>query len=200
MSAALRRTALGWFWLSLAAWAQPLEPWREVEIIRTEHGVPHIRAANLRAAGYALGWLQCEDYGRVTPDRLWSTRGQTARVKGRRAIDDDFEALQRQARARETYHLLEAETRDFYEGFALGVNRYIEQHREEFPAHMVSDFNGYDIGEVLITIVLATCATLGAVKLSVFLHVRGLANPEERPALRLSRLQKCRRSRKCRNS
>ena len=67
--------------LSPAAKAQPLELWREVEIIRTEHGVPHVRADNLRAAGYALGWLQCEDYGAVTPDRLWATRGQTARVK-----------------------------------------------------------------------------------------------------------------------
>jgi len=26
----------------------------QVEIIRTEHGVPHIRAANVRAAGYAF--------------------------------------------------------------------------------------------------------------------------------------------------
>ena len=59
--------------------------WREVEIIRTEHGVPHIRAENLRAGGYALGWLQCEDYGAVTPGRLWATRGQTARRVGRSA-------------------------------------------------------------------------------------------------------------------
>jgi hypothetical protein len=38
---------------------------------------------NLRAGGYALGWLQCEDYGAVTPHRLWATRGQTARVEWR---------------------------------------------------------------------------------------------------------------------
>src|SRR5262245_21563529 len=45
--------------------AQSLTPelWRQVEIIRTSHGVPHIRAENLRAAGYALAWLQSEDYG-----------------------------------------------------------------------------------------------------------------------------------------
>jgi acyl-homoserine lactone acylase PvdQ len=33
------------------------ELWKQVEIIRTAHGVPHIRAENLRAAGYALAWL-----------------------------------------------------------------------------------------------------------------------------------------------
>jgi acyl-homoserine lactone acylase PvdQ len=27
------------------------ELWREVEILRTEHGVPHVRAATIRAAG-----------------------------------------------------------------------------------------------------------------------------------------------------
>src|SRR5262245_9103184 len=88
--------------LAFAAPAPAPELWREVEIIRTEHGVPHIRAANLRAAGYAMAWLQCEDYGVVTPDRLWATRGQTARVKGRRAVEDDFDALRRRTRAIET--------------------------------------------------------------------------------------------------
>lgn len=130
--------------------ARSIELWREVEIIRTEHGVPHVRADNLRAAGYALGWLQCEDYGGVTPDRLWATRGQTARVKGRRALEDDFDALRRRARAIETYHLMNPETRDLYDGFALGVNRYIAQHRAEFPSHVVADFTGYDVATLHI--------------------------------------------------
>ena len=29
-----------------------------VEVIRTAYGVPHIRAADLRAMGYALAWVQ----------------------------------------------------------------------------------------------------------------------------------------------
>ncbi len=126
------------------------ELWRDVEIVRTEHGVPHVRAAHLRAAGYALGWLQCEDHGITTPERLWATRGQTARVRGRRAVDDDFDALRRRARAFETYHLLEPETRDFYDGFAAGVNRYLALHPTEFPAHLVPDFNGYDVSALTI--------------------------------------------------
>jgi acyl-homoserine-lactone acylase len=126
------------------------ELWREVEVLRTEHGVPHVRADTMRAAGYALGWLQCEDYGSVTPERLWSTRGQTARVKGRRAIEDDFDALRRRARANETYHLLEPETRDLCDGFALGVNRYVARHRAEFAAHITPDFSGYDVATLTI--------------------------------------------------
>ncbi len=124
--------------------------WRHVEILRTAHGVPHIRAENLRAGGYALGWLQAEDYGEVTPARLWATRGQTAQVNGRASLDADFAALRERARAIETFHLLQPDTRDLYDGFAAGVNRYITLHRDEFPAHIPSDFTGYDVATLHI--------------------------------------------------
>lgn len=133
-----------------ATTTQSVELWREVEIIRTAHGVPHIRADNLRAGGYALGWLQAEDYGVVTPARLWATRGQTARVNGRGSIDADFSTLRERARAIETFHLLQPETRDLYDGFAAGVNRYVALHRNEFPAHIPSDFTGYDVATLHI--------------------------------------------------
>jgi acyl-homoserine-lactone acylase len=126
------------------------ELWREVEIVRTEHGVPHVRAENLRAAGYALGWLQCEDYGAVTPTRMWAARGQTARVTGRSSVEADFNALRERTRAFETLHLLEPGTRDFYDGFAAGVNRYVALHRDEFPPHIPFDFTGYDVATLHI--------------------------------------------------
>lgn len=139
-----------WATTPVTTTSQPAELWREVEIIRTAHGVPHIRAENLRAGGYALGWLQAEDYGAVTPTRLWSTRGQTARVNGRGSIDADFSTLRERARAIETFHLLQPETRDLYDGFAAGVNRYVELHRSEFPPHIPSDFTGYDVATLHI--------------------------------------------------
>ena len=145
----LRAVFLVWLAIATTA-AQPPGLWRDVEIIRTEHGVPHVRAANLRAAGYAIGWLQCEDYGAVTPERLWATRGQTARVHGRKALEDDFTTLRQRARAIETYPLLEPETRDYCDGFAAGVNRYVELHRGEFAAHIPSDFTGYDVATLTI--------------------------------------------------
>lgn len=126
------------------------ELWRQVEIIRTAHGVPHIRANNLRAGGYALGWLQAEDYGDVTPLRLWATRGQTARINGQSGLNADFNALRERDRAIETFHLLEPETRDLYDGFAAGVNRYITLHRDEFAPHIPSDFTGYDVATLHI--------------------------------------------------
>ncbi len=124
--------------------------WRQVEIIRTAHGVPHIRAENMRAAGYALAWLEAEDYGPRTGTRLLATRGQAARTAGRASLDADFDEIRSRNRAIETYHLLDQETRDVYDGFAAGINRYVELHRSEYPAGMPTDFSGYDVASLHI--------------------------------------------------
>lgn len=121
------------------------ELWREVEIIRTTYGVPHIRAENLRAAGYALAWLQLEDYGPRTALNVLRARGLMGRVFGRDSIDSDFVFRRSRARAISTYHLLDQDTRDVYDGFAIGINRYVVLHPEEFPAAMPADFSGYDV-------------------------------------------------------
>src|SRR6185436_8527482 len=122
---------------------------RQVEIIRTAHGVPHIRAENLRAAGYALAWLQSEDYGARTAMNVMEARGQLALLNGTREdIDSDFLAQPGLKRAIETYQFLDQETRDVYDGFAVGLNRYIDLHRSEFPPQMPADFSGYDVAAI----------------------------------------------------
>ncbi len=121
------------------------ELWRQVEIIRTAHGVPHIRAENLRAAGYALAWLQLEDYGPRAALMSLRGRGESAKVFGHDSIELDFVNRQRRSRAIAMYPLLEQATRDVYDGFAAGMNRYIQLHPDEFPAGMPMDFMGYDV-------------------------------------------------------
>src|SRR5438874_11063299 len=108
--------------------APPPELWRQVEVIRTAHGVPHIRAENLRGAGYALAGVMSEDYGPRTGLRLVGARGELSRFEGRARLDADFENLRARARAIATYHLLDQATRDVYDGFAAGVNRYVVLH------------------------------------------------------------------------
>src|SRR5687767_8553588 len=127
------------------------ELWRQVEVIRTAHGVPHIRARNLRAAGYALAWLQSEDYGTVTPMELLEASGRWAWVAGYERIESDFLTRRHRQKMLENYHLLSKETRDVYEGFAAGVNRYIELHPEHFPPRMPTDFNGHDVAALEVT-------------------------------------------------
>ena len=52
----------------------------QVEVVRTAHGVPHIYADTFEALGYALGYLQVEDYGERAPLGLLRARGELAQV------------------------------------------------------------------------------------------------------------------------
>src|SRR5438874_9115628 len=91
--------------------------WRQVEVIRTAHGVPHIRAENLKAAGYALAWLQSEDYGPGTAINVLEASGRWAWVAGYERIESDFVVSRMRETAIKNYPQLAKETRDVYEGF-----------------------------------------------------------------------------------
>ena len=125
--------------------AQAPELWRQVEIIRTAYGIPHIRAENLRAAGYALAWLQLEDYGPRTAMNILRASGRMGLTFGRDSMEQDFAARRARGRAIASYPLLEPNTRDIYDGFALGLNNFIALHPGEYPPTMPADFTGYDV-------------------------------------------------------
>src|SRR5688572_5521049 len=129
--------------------AAPAEA-RQVEVIRTSYGVPHIYADTFRALGYVLGYLQLEDYGDRVPIILLGARGEMARHQGPGALEADFVNRPYYLRAVETYTRIDADTRDVYEGFAAGVNRYIALHPEEFPAWMRPEFTGYDVAAAYV--------------------------------------------------
>ncbi len=116
-----------------------------VEIRRTQYGVPHIKADDLRAAGYALAYVQMEDYGARVALGLLRGRGEMGLWFGRDSMDSDFRAQRGYAIAVARYAQLDQATRDVYEGFAIGINRYIERHPDEFPAGFAPRFTGYDV-------------------------------------------------------
>lgn len=118
---------------------------RRVEIRRTAFGVPHIKAEDLVAAGYALAYVQLEDHGPRVAFGLLRGRGQMGRMFGRDSMESDFVAQREYAIAVERYPQLDQETRDVYEGFAAGANRYVALHPNEFPAGFAPHFTGYDI-------------------------------------------------------
>jgi acyl-homoserine-lactone acylase len=116
-----------------------------VEILRTAYGVPHIRGDDLKAFGYGLAWVQLEDYGPMVAMGILRSRGGMARVFGRDSIEYDFFALPMRAAAQANYYRLDQATRDVYEGFAAGVNRYVALHRADFASEFPADFSGYDV-------------------------------------------------------
>jgi acyl-homoserine-lactone acylase len=116
-----------------------------VEIRRTAHGVPHIKADNLGAAYYALAYVQSEDYGARVPLDLLRSRGEMGRWFGRDSMERDFSARLGYDRALSVYPFIDEDTRAVYEGFAAGVNRYVELHPQELPAGFTPRFTGYDV-------------------------------------------------------
>ena len=122
----------------------------QVEVIRTTHGVPHIDADSFSALGYALGYLQVEDYGDRVPIGLLRARGELALHEGRGALDSDFASRPYYRRAVEVYAELQQDTRDVYEGFAAGVNRYVERHPDEFAGWVTAPFTGYDVAALYV--------------------------------------------------
>src|SRR5688500_20297263 len=118
---------------------------RRVEVRRTAFGVPHIKAEDLRAAAYALAYVQLEDHGPRVAIGLLRARGEMGRWFGRDSMEGDFSAKRDYALAVERYAQIDQATRDVYEGFAAGVNQYVALHPEEFPAGFAPHFTGYDV-------------------------------------------------------
>src|SRR5688500_5471260 len=63
---------------------------RRVEVRRTAFGVPHIKAEDLRAAAYALAYVQLEDHGPRVAIGLLRARGETGGWFGRVSMESDF--------------------------------------------------------------------------------------------------------------
>ena len=118
---------------------------QQVEIRRTSYGVPHIKGENLQAAAFGLAWCELEDYGERVIRPLIAARGDLAMIDGYVAIDGDFVRQLGYWRAIATYGRLSQPTKDLLEGFAAGVNYYLEKHPEKFPQFRGWKFAGVDV-------------------------------------------------------
>ncbi|CAN5830396.1 acylase [soil metagenome] len=128
-----------------AAVAHQPELAAQVEIRRTTYGVPQIHAENLRAAAFALAYVQIEDHGTRIIEGIHTTRGRMALVEGRSHVDADATNRLRHRQAAATFHLLAEDTREVYEGFAAGMNHFIRINEDELPSWMRPDFTAVDI-------------------------------------------------------
>jgi penicillin amidase len=107
-----------------------------VTVRRDQHGVPHIKAANLDDLLFAQGYVTAQD-------RLWEldmarrmTDGEAAAILGRRFVEHD--RIQRVLALRATAERMTAELDDLdrrlMEDYARGVNAYIQTHEDRLPA------------------------------------------------------------------
>lgn len=118
---------------------------QQVEIRRTSHGVPHILAENLRAAAFGIAYVQLEDHGDRTIRSMEAGRGRMAQIEGMRAVDSDASARLALERALIVFDSLNTDTRDYYTGFAEGLNHYIRVYRDQLPAWVRPDFTAQQV-------------------------------------------------------
>ncbi|MCB0634190.1 MAG: penicillin acylase family protein [Saprospiraceae bacterium] len=129
---------------------------QQVQIRRTEYGVPHILAPNLRGGAFGLAYCELEDYGERVIVPLVAARGDLAVLEGFSAIESDLINQLGYERAAATYHLLDVETREMMEGFAQGINFYLEKHPDAFPQYKGWQFTGYDIAALTTGVITET--------------------------------------------
>ena len=118
---------------------------QRVEIRRTSYGVPHILAEDLRAAAFALAYVQLEDHGSRIIEGMNAARGGSAMVDGASRVSADADARRRLDLARVVFDSLRQDTRDMYAGFAAGMNQFIRMHRDELPAWVRPDYSAHDV-------------------------------------------------------
>ncbi len=137
---------------ALAADAKDLA--KQVEIRRTEYGVPHIQGDTLEAVAFGFGYCQAEDHLPNILRGIVGARGELAITfgaderepgDGKHVAADRFSRQFRiYRRAVDTYHKLDPDYRTMCEGFAAGINEYVARHPQNAPA-WAPKVTGHDV-------------------------------------------------------
>ena len=106
-----------------------------VTVIRDDHGVPTIEAANLNDLFFAQGFVTAQD-------RLWQmdmmrrfAAGEVSELLGDAFLKHDREQriLGLRVAARKALEVSSPQNRAHFEAYARGVNAFIESHRDRLP-------------------------------------------------------------------
>ncbi len=108
-------------------------------IIYTEHGVPHIQAADYPSLGYGVGYAQAQDNLCTLAEQLMKMKGEKARFLGpgtgnRNLLSDvGYRALDLPAQAQGHYGKLSAEAQGLMQGYADGFNKALAEKGGNYP-------------------------------------------------------------------
>ena len=129
----------------------------QVEVARTTHGVPHVRADNFHSLGYGLAYAYAQDNVCMFADSLLTVRGERslffgADARPRQRSGDEygggsgfmdlnneesdffFKGYLDIEQLRANYATGSREPRDLLEGFVEGYNRYLKDAAGKLPA------------------------------------------------------------------
>jgi acyl-homoserine-lactone acylase len=124
-------------------------PTTAAEIRRTSYGIPHIISRTEKGLGYGIGYVYAQDNFCVLADEIVTVNGERSRyfgadganIYGLKNLTADFyfKLVNDDAGADETFSKQSAEVKALYEGYVLGVNRYLS---EKGVANLAADCKG----------------------------------------------------------
>lgn len=105
----------------------------EVLIQRDRWGVPHIYGQSMQALAFGAAYVQAEDHLDPMLRLFLTARGELSRVEGASALAGDVieRTLMHRELTERTWSAVPQESRDYYQAFAEGMNRYMETHPQE---------------------------------------------------------------------
>jgi len=151
---------------------------KQVQIQRTQFGVPHIEGETLAAAAFGFGYCQAEDHLLNIMRGILSVRGELSAAVGpgeaNKNVETDFYNRQFRvhARAVASYHTLDADYRDMLAGFAAGLNYFVARHRAEVP-DWIPEVTAHDIAAYGVAGVMRFAFNRGNI-LKDFLQAQGV--------------------------
>ncbi|REK18838.1 MAG: acylase [Planctomycetota bacterium] len=126
----------------------------QVQIRRTEYGVPHIEAPTLEAVAFGFGYCQAEDHLPNIMRGYITARGELAAAFGPDGDQPDdgvnvkSDAYYRQfrvyQRADDNYDKIDPDYRAMCEGFAAGLNYFVDKHPDS-AADWMPKITGRDV-------------------------------------------------------
>jgi len=133
---------LGWlYWVARSALPQ-LEGTLQVPgltasvtVLRDDHGIPTIDAANFNDLFFAQGYVTAQDRLFQMDGMRRYAAGELAEVAGPDALEHDRQQriLGIRLAAQKTIETISADDRSHFEAYARGVNAFIESHRNRLP-------------------------------------------------------------------
>lgn len=124
----------------------PARSW-DVRIVRDDFGVPHIFGATDPDVAYGLAYAHAEDDFSTIEQVLAMTRSRLGAITGGAGAPTDFVAhlLDVRGTVEARYGAQPAEVRALLDGYAAGLNRYVEKHPGEARLAGLFPVNGEDI-------------------------------------------------------
>jgi acyl-homoserine-lactone acylase len=105
-------------------------------IYRDEYGIPHVFAATLEAASYAIGYAQAEDRLEELLKNYRRAAGTVCEIVGPGALQEDLamRMMRNEEVSREKYNEVSPKMRASIEAFQQGVKQFMREHPEQVPS------------------------------------------------------------------